>query len=470
MANTASVTNYKDNPDGTTTNYLSDGSQSVVRYNQLSDGSLQPYEVSARPNSSQVIDGSKLGTQPVATVPQPVRSNTAQNSLGATVGSVANSAETNFSLSDPANAIAVKEDPKKGLLDRISNIIGLQSKQGEKTLQYQKDEQVFQKKDASRKLENDIISKTRAYDKQIEKIRQNSEGKFGGAVEQDVANLERQKNSELADLAIQYKVANGAYTDAVAIVDAKVKAEFEPLQNEIQSLSNLYNLYSNDMTESEKMQAQAQINEKQAQLDYQRQLARDQILQKYDLNKIAYQHSFDTNPGGDVTVQPIINPTTGKADPTSQLTSIISQGKIKDNANLQNVVGVISAIQGFAQNNPDGKFAGLGLVRPGKFTLGPTGTANQSAIEAINLKVQQWASGAALTEAQTKQVEKITPRVGDTDKQVRQKTNALTNFMMTQARSSLATQGINYNPESIDFFKPVISEKDINAMDSILSQ
>lgn len=39
------VMSYKDNPDGTTTNYLSDGTTSTVRYNRVDGGALQPYEV-----------------------------------------------------------------------------------------------------------------------------------------------------------------------------------------------------------------------------------------------------------------------------------------------------------------------------------------------------------------------------------------------------------------------------------------
>lgn len=43
----ASVSSYADNPDGTTTNYLSDGSQSTVTYTRNADGSLTPNEVPA---------------------------------------------------------------------------------------------------------------------------------------------------------------------------------------------------------------------------------------------------------------------------------------------------------------------------------------------------------------------------------------------------------------------------------------
>lgn len=154
---------------------------------------------------------------------------------------------------------------------------------------------------------------------------------------------------------------------------------------------------------------------------------------------------------------PVINPSTGKLDPTSQLASVIKSTGIKDNTNLQNILGVVAATQAFAEKNPSGDFAGLGIVRPGKLTIGPKGTANQSGIEAVNLKVQQWASGAALTEEQTKQVAKITPRVGDTDKIVKQKTNALADFMQNQARGLLASQGINYTPSPIDYFNENIN-------------
>jgi hypothetical protein len=228
------------------------------------------------PNVSSSIKATDLSNGATPFI-NPSNNNNASIKLAANIDATANTAETNFSLGSAEDAAAVKVDPKKGVMDRISEIIGLQRKQGEKTLQYQKEEDVFDKKSQVRKLENDIIAKTRAYDKQIEKLRLNSEGKFGGAVEQDIANLERQKNSELADMAIQYKVAAGDYNQAFEIAQAKVDAEFEPLKNEIASLTQLYNLYQNDLTESEKMQVQAQIQEKQAQLNF----GREKELLKY---------------------------------------------------------------------------------------------------------------------------------------------------------------------------------------------
>lgn len=147
------------------------------------------------------------------------------------------------------------------------------------------------------------------------------------------------------------------------------------------------------------------------------------------------------------------NASTG-SDPLSQLTNTINSSGVKDNTKLQDVLGVLSAASQFATSNPDGKFAGLGPLgqHEGSLLVTGKGTSNRSAIEAINLKVQQWASGASLTTEQTKQVKKITPQVGDTDRTVKQKTNALAKFMQNQAQGLLASQGIQYNPSDYDYF------------------
>jgi hypothetical protein len=78
---------------------------------------------------------------------------------------------------------------------------------------------------------------------------------------------------------------------------------------------------------------------------------------------------------------------------------------------------------------------------------------NEGYVEAINLKVQQWASGAALTKSQTEQVEKMTPRMTDTDANFKTKMKNLANFMMTQTASILQAAGINFVPEKIDLYE-----------------
>jgi hypothetical protein len=67
---TVNVTSYKDNPDGTTTNTLSDGSTSTVKYSKTKDGSLQPKEINTVPMSTLANPPTPIEV-PTPTVPTP---------------------------------------------------------------------------------------------------------------------------------------------------------------------------------------------------------------------------------------------------------------------------------------------------------------------------------------------------------------------------------------------------------------
>ena len=140
---------------------------------------------------------------------------------------------------------------------------------------------------------------------------------------------------------------------------------------------------------------------------------------------------------------------------------------------IGNVVNVASALEDFASANPEGEFAGLGAGAGAKRffsglgTIGITELArvlsseetkaerveNRQAIEAINLKMQIWASGAALTDTQTEQVKRLAPDSSDTDRQLKRKINGLYNFMMGQAEARLLAEGINNPIPKIDLFE-----------------
>jgi hypothetical protein len=178
------------------------------------------------------------------------------------------------------------------------------------------------------------------------------------------------------------------------------------------------------------------------------QLTRAQIANTYDQiaerNKAADAASFET--------PPIINPKTGKPDPIGNLSSVIKAVGAKDNVGLQNAAGVVAALQAFAERNPKGNFSGTGPLGGVNAFKSAEGKTNEADLQAIELKVQQWASGASLTEEQTKMVAKLTPKPGDLPGQIKAKTNGLTNFMLNQTRGTLAAQGINYQPGTVDFF------------------
>ena len=137
------------------------------------------------------------------------------------------------------------------------------------------------------------------------------------------------------------------------------------------------------------------------------------------------------------------------------------------------VINVAGALEDFANANIEGVFSGLGAgtgikrIAIGVITGGISEavrllsseetkaerTENRQAIEAINLKMQIWASGAALTDAQTKQVERLAPKAGNTDREIKRKINGLYNFMMQQTESRLLVEGFNNPIPQVNLFE-----------------
>lgn len=222
---------------------------------------------------NQPIDAAQLGVQS-RPIPAPITTNTAQTNLGTRATTFTEGIAGNQQMEQEdaqAQSIVTPKGSREGILGRISELLGVQSGQGAESASIFEEEGVQSKKDLLRKIENEALAKDRAYQKQAEKIRQNSEGKLESGVNIELNDLDRQRNSELADLAIQQQVAQGNYQSAYEIADAKVKAKFEPIENQIKSLQNLYQLYGDDMTESEKMLAEEKMREKREELDFERQ-------------------------------------------------------------------------------------------------------------------------------------------------------------------------------------------------------
>lgn len=151
---------------------------------------------------------------------------------------------------------------------------------------------------------------------------------------------------------------------------------------------------------------------------------------------------------------------------TAVITSLLKNPKISGTTRTQsaNALAVVNSLQTLADGRPTGKFEGLGPVAlAGRIPFYNTqdATTNVQNIEAINLKVQQWASGASLTDQQTKQVNRLTPSIRDTDLQIRQKMNGLVDFMNTNVQSQFQSEGIDFKPMKVDLFENMRS---INAL------
>lgn len=155
-----------------------------------------------------------------------------------------------------------------------------------------------------------------------------------------------------------------------------------------------------------------------------------------------------------------ISPTTGRADPTSQFASVMASTGAKTDDKLKLTGAVISATQKLAENTKNGKFAGLGFGQlvPNRL-LSQEGQTNRTFIKTLTGTVESWMTGASVSEDQQKRIKSdMIPKDGDSDSQIRKKTNALINYMMSYASGNLASQGVNWAPQSVDLYaNPIVS-------------
>lgn len=211
------------------------------------------------PKINTNISATEIGNVQPFILPEQTPSTTAQNNLGAlTAGSM-----QEYSQPEPSQQDQLKAS--------IAELIKKQSSKADVTESVYNQEGVAQKEQLARDLTTKYEKTQKEYEKRIEERRKNTTGSFGGAMDADIAKIQRERDSHLADIAIDQKKAVGDYESAFNIAKAKIDAEFEPLQDQINSYMSLINLLQDDMTESEKFQATQIANEKQAQLDFERQ-------------------------------------------------------------------------------------------------------------------------------------------------------------------------------------------------------
>lgn len=253
------------NPSSATTNVA--GSTAIQPMTQ------PPLEVPS------VFDSTRLGEKPI-NLPQPLQNNAANTALSASTGAFVNNVTSN-----PTNpSVPVTPTPQQENVSAIQNLISKLSNKGTRTQEVNTQMGIDQKKAKALSYEQQAMATSRAYDNQIKAIQEkNTEGQFGSAVQGEIARITRQKNSDLADLAILQKVAIDDYNSAVDIAQKKIDAEFEPIQTELQNRQNLFNMLQNNMTEKEKLDYQNQ-------LAIDKQSAEDFRKAKSDYSAIAIQN------------------------------------------------------------------------------------------------------------------------------------------------------------------------------------
>lgn len=196
--------------------------------------------------------------------PQPSSGSTASSSLSATTssymvppgsGAVADQ-NGNYSLPLPTDQTSQPDVNSgiKSLLSSLNDQIGTKS-----TVQNSLNSQfgVDTKQQAYIDAYNQYNQKKLAYQQQIESL-YNQPGVTREQAQQQVGELQRSANADLANLGIIAQSAQGNYQGALDIVDRKLKAEFDPIQQQIDNYNHFIENNYHTLTDRQITQLQNQ--------------------------------------------------------------------------------------------------------------------------------------------------------------------------------------------------------------------
>lgn len=268
----------------------------------------------------------------------------------------------------------------------------------------------------------------------------------------------------LGNLAAVSQTLQGNIDAAKATVKETIEAKYKPLEAQLEAKKFFYSENKDKFTATQKRLADKQDKLLDIQL---RKIQSDKEDARHNADNalaLLKEGKIDGTKAADIMSGKLsissalrntaINAATALgSDPLTALQTIIKSGDGKSGDKLKLTGAVIAATQKFAQNNPTGDFKGLGPIRAGNLTVSQSGQNNRTYLAGLKGTVESWMTGASVSDDQQSRIEKdLIPKEGDTDKQVRQKINALTNYMLDYASGDLATQGINYRPTQIDLF------------------
>src|SRR3990167_7985424 len=164
---------------------------------------------------------------------------------------------------------SAQKDELTQMRQSIQGDIGQQATQ---EAQFAKEEDLYKKKTAARTLSDQIDQMDKDYRDEVARIKENPEGKFGGALQADVNKATDRYQNNRANVALSYKVAAGDYNDAAQIVSDKVTSLRNQNTQKLQAYQLTADAIYNDLTESEKLIVQANVSRMETQRSEERRV------------------------------------------------------------------------------------------------------------------------------------------------------------------------------------------------------
>lgn len=148
----------------------------------------------------------------------------------------------------------------------IRKLVDKLSGKGEAQITEEQKQGIPEKSQLVTDITNEYNTKQLDYRRQIEALQKTPGGTTGGTADA-IRAVERQRDSELADIAIRQSVAQNNLATAQNLVNRKIDLEFGDLKDQISYAQNFLNEYRDDLSKAEQNKLELQIKDGQQKLD-----------------------------------------------------------------------------------------------------------------------------------------------------------------------------------------------------------
>lgn len=200
------------------------------------------------------ISAPEMSTARLPVVPQTTPTTPTFGSAASTISSARVDGQT--------PPVSTTQTERQGMLTGVSDAIRRITGQAEQVNQIREEEGLTQKRQRAQTLEKEIDELDKNFREEVKMIRENRQGASETGIMAEVARAQDKYESIRANKALNYRVASQDYQGAAEIVNEKVNA----LKDQNSQLLNAYqlqaSLINNDLSESEQLQVQANITQK----------------------------------------------------------------------------------------------------------------------------------------------------------------------------------------------------------------
>ncbi len=196
-------------------------------------------------------------TTPPVKLPEPPKDNTTTNLGMAMDSNLANITANTQVQTEAEKAKADLAKTRDGILSSFQN-------EGAEVEKITNDNELIQKKARAVQIQNELTAMEKNYRDEVSALKQNPEGKLTGALNAEINKATDRYNNNRANVSIAYNTALGDYQASKDAVDLKVQSLKTYNENQLKMYGMIKDEVYNDMTESEKVQANNIQREKEA--------------------------------------------------------------------------------------------------------------------------------------------------------------------------------------------------------------